>query len=427
MFPLHDTTRRQICIAAFLGLCVLPTLAIAGLSISRRLPYHMHSEMERLGQELGLDVSIASMEHTLPGVVRYSGLKLSDPETGRELLSCARMDATWTTMTDKRGQTRPAVSLACEQVDSTSSDWGRLYEVLRRRLECQGGRPEIEIRVTADRWTLHDGPQTQVLEAVSGGVGFSDGIQAQLSFWLPEAHALHPVRVWILRNRQISPPANEFAVDSSACPIPCRLLATCFKEAGALGTDCTFAGNFVANGGPDGWSGELNGQLHGVDLGRLGTNSGLPAMAGAADITLNRAIFQRGRIDTLNGRIAAGRCSMSHDMLTALTMRLQWNWTAQMPAARESVAFDRLALDFWIDSHGVSVAGQCQDARGVNLPGAIAVAGGQVVMTQPAAQPQPVAALIQAIAPANEVPLPATRQAGWLARLLPLPDAAGSR
>ena len=75
----------------------------------------------------------------------------------------------------------------------------------------------------------------------------------------------------------------------------------------------------------------------------------------------------------------------------------------------ESLAFDRLALDFWIDSRGISIAGRCTDT-----PGAVAVAGGHVLLTDPPGQPQPVAALIQALVPSN---------AAGLARLLPIPDA----
>ena len=73
MFPLYDHTRRQICMAAFLGLCVLPTLAVAGWGIARHLPWHKQAEEQRLGQELGLDVSIESMSTRLPGIVRYDG------------------------------------------------------------------------------------------------------------------------------------------------------------------------------------------------------------------------------------------------------------------------------------------------------------------------------------------------------------------
>jgi hypothetical protein len=292
MFPLYDHTRRQICVAAFLALCIVPTLLIACLSVARHLPWHKQSEEQRLSQELGLDVSIASMKHTLPGVVQYSGLKLTDSETGREVLRCAEMAATWTTMTDKNGQTRPAVVLACRQAESASGDWPRLYEVLRRRLECQSGRPEVEIRVTADHWTLHDGQRTQMLDDVDGGVGLmANGIQAQLFFRVPESHATQPLRMRIVRNRQISPPANEFEMDSRACPIPCRMLAAVLKEADSLGPDCTFAGYILTHGGPDGWSGELSGQLAGVDMQRLCRENGLPATSGWANIAVNKAII----------------------------------------------------------------------------------------------------------------------------------------
>jgi hypothetical protein len=426
MFPLYDHTRRQICMATFLGLCVLPTLAIAGLSISRHLPWHKQFEAQRLGQELGVDVSIESIEHTLPGRVRYADVKLTDPETGRELFRCAELAATWTSMTDKHGETRPAIKLVCSQVESASGDWNRLYEILRRPLECQGGRPETELRVTADHWTLHDGTQTQVLDAVEGGLGFTDGIQARLDFRLPEIRTDQPLRMRIVRNRQISPPANEFDIDTGGCPIPVRLLASCLREVGGLGPDCTFAGHAVANSGPDGWSGELDGQFRGIDLGRLSHENGLAAISSAADVTM-KAVFQRGRIDSLKGRIVTGRGSMSREMLAALVTHLQLNPAPQIPITNESLVFDRVGLDFWIDSSGVSIVGQCGELPGANVAGAVAVVGGRVVLTQPVSQPQRVAALIQALAPANEVPVPATRQAGWLARVLPLPDAVKTR
>ena len=59
------------------------------------------------------------------------------------------------------------------------------------------------------------------------------------------------------------------------------------------------------------------------------------------------------------------------------------------------------------------------------MPGAVAVAGGRVLLTEPASQPQPVAALIQALVPASEVPIPATRQTGLAGTRL-LPDVAGT-
>ena len=167
---------------------------------------------------------------------------------------------------------------------------------------------------------------------------------------------------------------------------------------------------------PGGWSGELKGQLSGVDLGCLTRESSVAALAGTVNIALEKARFQRGRIDELAGRIAGGRGALGRGMLTALVKHLKL--TPQVPVTDGPLAFDRLGLDFWIDSHGIGIVGRC-----AGTPGAVAVAGGHAILSQPAAQPQPVAALIQALVPAEEVPVPATRQSGCLARLLPVPDA----
>ena len=225
MFRLHDSTRRQICVALFIGLCVLPTLAMGGWAIARRLPWNRQAEEARLSAELGVAVSLDSMSHPLPGVVRYTGLKLADPETGRELLRCGEVEVTWTSMTDC---TRPAIVVAARNVESAASTWQRLKETLRRSLECQIGRPEVEVRVTADKWTLRDGADVQVLEKVDGGIGRiarPAGMQAQLAFHIASSPTKPLVRMRIVRDRTVEPPAYGFDLDAPAGEAP-RCVAT---------------------------------------------------------------------------------------------------------------------------------------------------------------------------------------------------------
>ncbi len=163
------------------------------------------------------------MSHTLPGVVRYSGLKLTDPETGRELLRCGEVEATWTSMTDSQGRTRPAIALEARNVESTASAWQRLKETLRRSLECQIGRPEVEVRLAADKWTLREGNDVQVLEKVEGGIGLiarPAGMQAQLAFRVANSPAKPLVRMRIVRDRTVEPPAYGFDLDAPAGEAP---------------------------------------------------------------------------------------------------------------------------------------------------------------------------------------------------------------
>lgn len=225
MSRLHDSTRRQICKAAFTWLCLLPTIGVCGWTIARRLPLDRQAEEARLSGELGVAVSIQSMAHTLPGVVRYTGLKLTDPETGAPLLSCGELEATWTTMTDSHGEIHPAVQLAARRVESAATAWPRLKEVLRRSLECQNGRPEVEVRATADAWTLDDGKQSQLLVNVSGGIGLNPapppkGVQALLDFQLAGDPTKSLVRIGLLRDRESAPPVYRYSCISESRDLP---------------------------------------------------------------------------------------------------------------------------------------------------------------------------------------------------------------
>ncbi len=151
--------------------------------------------------------------------------------------------------------------------------------------------------------------------------------------------------------------------------------------------------------------------MSGVDLECLAGENAVGALSGTADITLQKVTFQRGRIDELAGRITCGPGALGRGMLAALVTHLRLTPSPQLPDTGQSLAFDRIGLDFWINDRGISIAGCCAD-----VPGAVAVAGGRVLLTEPASQPQPVAVLIPALV--------AARQTGWLARLLPIPDAA---
>ena len=179
------------------------------------------------------------------------------------------------------------------------------------------------------------------------GVGLMpNGIQAQLAFRLAGVNSPQPVRMRIVRNRQISPPANGFEMDTGPCPVPCRLLATCLKEFKCAGPRLSFLRLCPGLCTPGGWSGDLNGQLTGVDLGCLARENAAAALTGTADITLQKAKFQRGRIDEIAGRIVCGPGTLGHGMLAALVTHLQLTPSPQMPVTGQSLAFDSHGTGF---------------------------------------------------------------------------------
>ena len=119
--------------------------------------------------------------------MHYTGLKLTDPETGQELFRCAELAATWTSMTDSQGQTRPAIVLTATQAESADE---RLATALRSACAAgwsarvAGRKSKSASPPTSGRCTT--ATETQVLQVVEGGVGLMpNGIQAQLAFRLP--------------------------------------------------------------------------------------------------------------------------------------------------------------------------------------------------------------------------------------------------
>ena len=75
--------------------------------------------------------------------------------------------------------------------------------------------------MTADQWALREGGNAQMLENVEGGIGLMpEGIQAQLAFRAVTGPAKPLVRMRIVRDRRLSPPAYGFDLDTGGSNVP---------------------------------------------------------------------------------------------------------------------------------------------------------------------------------------------------------------
>ncbi|MGA2034738.1 MAG: hypothetical protein ABSG68_21020 [Thermoguttaceae bacterium] len=421
MFRLYDQTRRRLCLGAFLLLCMLPTVLVAGWCVAWHLPGHKEAEAQRLAGFVGLEVSLSGLTHPLPGTMVYEGLELSDPETGRCLLHCRSLEATWSTMTDREGRRRPAVVLLASQPEVEADALERLGQLLQRVLQGQAVRPEAEVRLRSSELSLHSGQQWQTLTQVAGEITvLPEGVQAQAEFHLPGAEGAEPTRIRILRNRQLRPPANGIQLDTGGGQLPAQLLAAGWPEFRQLGATSRFRGTLLLTQGSGGWDGEACGQLSGVDLGGLVSENFPHRLSGTANIILQRAILRRGRLEAAVGSLAAGPGVIGRSLVEAAARQLHLARGLQPPEPRELLPYTQLALMFWINSEGLTLKGACGD------PSArmILVNDQQPLLGDAPAQPQPIAALIRTLVLDSAIQLPATRQTDWLARSLPMPEAS---
>lgn len=417
MFPLHDRTRRRLALVAFGVTCLLPTLLILVWGIGRQMPWQADAESRRLEGMLGLQVRIDRVRNLRPGVRRYEGFALHDPETGQRLFRCEHLEI-------RSGSPAPigpaTVVLHSHQPVVDEDGAAALYQLLSRAMQGQFGRAPLDVRWTADELTVGEGGETVALADLSGHVqSHPDGVKAQMRFRLADAAAADPAHVEVHRNRSTSPPGLELKLYTGAAPLPCRLLATWLPAFEALGPECRFRGYVQAGRTTDGWHGELTGHFADVDLGRLARERFAQPFAGLGQVTVERARFAGSRVEEATGGVSVGPGAIGRALLHSATAKMSLVQSTPLPARDDPVPFRQLAAAWHVDADGLRLEGRCSSAGPRTL-----LAGVEPwQVAEPVVQPLPVAALVRALSPDLPAEVPATPESAWLLRHLPLPEA----
>ncbi len=427
MFRLHDKTRRRICIAGFFAIGIVPTVLVSAWCIVRHRPGHVAAESQRLSRRLGLDVKLDAVRYLRPGAMLYEGFELADPETGKTVLRCRMLEATWKKHAGRKEKHPDLLVLTASQPQLETDALGRLGQLIHSILQRRTGRPDVDVRLTAREVTLHCGKDSLTLTDLHGGIDTSSvGAQAQIAFRPVGVDSPDPVRVRLWRNRQTNPPSSGFELDTAAVALPWNLLAAGPVELDPLGPRCRFRGYIWANQtpgsrSPNDWDGELTGQLLDVDLDRLVTDRFPHKLSGTAEVTIQPARFHRGRLEEAAGIVTAGPGVIGRSLIDAAVERLGLVRNAQPSTTGDPgdlVPYEQLSVGCILDSDGLRLQGRCA----MPSPGAILVDRRGRLLSEPRLQPQPVVALLQMLVPHSEVQVPATCQTDRLMRRLPVPQ-----
>ncbi len=418
MFRLHDTTRRWVCRIAFLSLGVMPTLLIGGWCWSRHWPSYVEANARLLGRQLGLDAKLGGFRNLRPGVCLYEQLELFDPETREPILRCRRLEVA-RQATGTRDRT--VLVITASQLELEAASLGRIWQCLQYAMEGLGGPLESDLQFSAADLTLR-ASTSQTLTDVSGGMKhLPGGMHAQLEFRLAGVDTPGPARIRLVRNREISPPASGFELYTGGGELPCNVLAMGLKELKPLGSRCRFRGYIWANETPDGWQGEVTGQLVDLDLGALVSDYFPHKLSGIGEATIQSARFHRGRLEDASATLLVGPGTIERSLVAAaidrlglVSLGLTAGWSRD---ARELLPYDKLALSAMLDPSGLRLSGRCDTA------GTILSYRGNRLLGEPAGQVVPVVALVQTLVPHSMLQVPASRQTDWLLRHLPLPTA----
>ncbi len=420
MFQLYDKTRRRICVAAFLTLGVLPTLLIGGWCWNRHTWGCLQAEAEQLSRQLGLNVKLGGLKHLRPGVVLYEQFAATDAETGRPIFRCRLLEIARQSPSGAQAKRRPTLWLTASQAEVDAASLDRVWQCLQRPLEGLCGPLEADLRLSAAELTLRAADNSQTLTEVNGAMeSLPDGTHARLDFRLVGANTPDPAHIGVVRNRQVSPPASGFELHTGGGELPCSVLAMGLSELKPLGGRCRFHGMIWANETPDGWQGEVTGQLVDLDLGGLVSDHFPHKLSGAGEVTIESARFRHGRLEQGSALVVAGPGRIDRALLAAAVDRLGLTPAAEPLSDGDLVEYKQLAFAATLDAQGLTLHGRCDDAaeRGVILSD-----GRHRLLGESQQQPTPAVALVRMLVPQSAVQVPASLQTDWLLRHLPVPD-----
>lgn len=414
---MHPNLRLLICRSGFVLFALLPTLIVGGWIIRRGMPEYslaQRTEWEReLSQRLGVSVSIARLDYPQPSMARLGDVKFANPETGEPLATIRSVEVV---------RSGDAFTIEASQPIVDIQQLSLLGPRLHDRLLQTGSSAATNCQLVAADVTLQSPRGAITFQELIGVVGQTPGGDPaiDLEFALPSANGeVARGTVSLTRNRQVRPPVTRWQLDTGNAPLPCWLVVDALPQLRQLGADAQFAGAAVWTVASDGLQGEITGRLTEVDLDALVSEQLLHQLSGRATVTLQPAAIERGQLTQLRGSLQAMDGWVSPSLLVAAGEYLGMEIRPDLPLENDRpVPFRQMSLGFDLTDRSLLLSGGCDVAR----PGVVlANAAGPIAEVRPQHAVAAVS-LLRTLLPDSQWQVPATRQTGSLAAMLPVPD-----
>lgn len=416
-----DAARRFYCRTGFVLGCFLPTLIVAVWIAVRCSPLHAawqeQAWRQAISRTLGLAARVESIAEPRPGAYVLTHVSLHDPDapsTSPPLASAKRVEIA-------RGPT--GLVILASETAVASEHLPRLWTVLHERLVRGPELSESAVHVALSSLTLaapqaapeHSLTLTDVRLQLASN---TNKAQAALEFRVAGA-AGEPARLAITRDRAQLPVATKWELHSGATPLPCSALAPCLPPVAQLGNKATFFGTLQVATRDQSWDAELAGWFREVNLDTLVSAQFPHKLTGLADVTLNKALWQHGRLTSAAGNLQARGGTVSQSLLDEAQRSLGMAQAPRDQRTPPQRRYSELALGFALDGSELRIAGQCAQA-----PEATVLAdGGRAILLASAERAVEPVALVRALLPQSDMQVPAVQEVRQLIYLLPLPAA----
>ena len=251
------SVRRRLCRASFCLVCLLPTLLIGVSAVVTHTPAYRAARCadceSRLSARLGLPVHLAQVDGSGWACHVARGIELRDPESGQWLVRARSAEAR---------RAPQGWDLALYQPEIRFAQLPRLAEILHEHVLVRTDERTPPVRLAMSSLILHDAACSQsVLDVRCVVEGRAEGAEV---FWNSVHASLPPdetVRLRLVRNRQLDPPATGWELHTGPTGVACSLLTPWLPAAEHLGPEAGFQGSIWCEQQPRGWNAEIAGLL----------------------------------------------------------------------------------------------------------------------------------------------------------------------
>jgi hypothetical protein len=410
-YAVKFSTRRRLCRVIFCLACMLPTLLVGTAIVVLNAPAYRAAQTRawqtRLSGQLGLEVQVAEVMPRGGSRWLARGLECRDPESHEWLARARSADMAKTT----RGW---LVTLGQPQLNARRL--GRLVTLLHEHILLRANELAAPVQLAASSVELSDESNSEsVLDVRSAMDGSPEGAELLLEFRSPSVAADERVRVRLVRNRQLDPPATGWELHTDSTGLPCSVALSWLPALSQLGDACVFQGSVWCEQHPAGWEVELRGVFRQVDLEKLVTRQFPHKLSGSAVLTVNRCKVHAGRVTEIQGRLSCEGGVVSQSLLDAAERSLGLQQHPRAGGA-ELLRYQQLALDFSLSAAGLVLA-----APGAPDTTLLADSHGPLLSLRDSAPRSPLS-LVHLLVPQADMQVPATRETAAIVRTLPLPE-----
>ena len=354
MFPLHESTQRWICRAAFALLCMLPTTSLLTYVLWLKTPMHQAEQAADLSLHSGTRVSLEALQYPKPGVTRLSRVVLTHPQSGEELARIRELELHYDEET---------LTIFAAQPEFTADQFKELWrQITLQLLESSFPARKSMHLVATDATAISSDGQAQTFSTLEADY-LAHGQQRSLrvTYHLAGEDAASPAVLNLVHGENGH---SKVYWNTGEADLPIAPWIEHWPVLCALGDESSFRGIVSLEETDNGLSGHIAGDLSNVNLDDLVSHRLPYKLSGNANVKIHAARLEADRLRGFQAAVTAGPGVIDGALLRNAVEQwhLESSANTEVPPREPLISYQQLAAEVQLTEGKLQIQGTCPDA-----------------------------------------------------------------